>query len=121
MNCLRRWICISVISPKLSCETKHPSSPSLEPKPCPSSHQNVVLDRGRDSTLFLYDIFLENKNFCAMDIVLSTTCSYEDHNHSSILVYKLFRRMVVDAFVYHKYYKSHGCIVVLTLQLEQSC
>ena len=53
-----------------------------------------------------------------MDIVLSTACNYEDPNHLSILVSKLFKRMVVDAFVYHKYCKSHSCIVILTLQLE---
>jgi hypothetical protein len=35
-----------------------------------------------------------------------------------ILVSKLFKRMVVDAFVYHKYCKSHRCTVALTLPLE---
>ena len=54
-----------------------------------------------------------------MDILLSDTCSYEDANHLLILISKLFRRMVVDAFVYHKYCKSHSCIVALTLQLER--
>ena len=53
-----------------------------------------------------------------MDILLSTACTYEDYNLILILVHKLFRRMVVDAFVYHKYCQSHSCIVVLTLQLE---
>ena len=51
-------------------------------------------------------------------ITLSATRFYEDHNHLLVLVYKLFRRMAVDAYVYHKYYKSRGYIVVLTLQLE---
>ena len=31
-------------------------------------------------------------------ITLSATRLYEDHNHLSILVCKLFKRMVVDAF-----------------------
>jgi hypothetical protein len=35
-----------------------------------------------------------------------------------ILISKLFRKMVVDAYVYNKYCKSHGCTMVLTLQLE---
>ena len=96
-------------------------SPSLKNKPCPSSHQNIVLDGGRDSTLILNNIFLESKNICAMDILFSPTCPYEDHNHLSILVLKLFKRMVVDAFIYHKYYKSRSCIVALTLQLERKC
>jgi len=52
-------------------------------------------------------------------VVLKTTCSYEDLNHLSILVSKLFKRMVVDAFIYHKYCKSHSRTVALTLQLER--
>jgi hypothetical protein len=53
-----------------------------------------------------------------MDIVLSTACNYEDPNHLSILISKLFKRMVVNAFVYHKYCKSYSSTMVLTLQLE---
>jgi hypothetical protein len=34
------------------------SPPSLEPKPYPSGHQNIVLDNGLDSTLILHDISL---------------------------------------------------------------
>jgi hypothetical protein len=30
-----------------------------------------------------------------------------------------YSSIVVDAYVYHKYCRSHGCIVVLTLQLER--
>ena len=51
-------------------------------------------------------------------ITLSAKCFYEDCNHLLILVSKLFKRMVVDAFVYHKYCKSRGCTVKPTLQLE---
>ena len=94
-------------------------SPSLEPKPCPSSHPNVVLHDGKNSKLILHDKSLRNENSCAMDMLLSTPHSYEEHNHLSLLVYKLFGRMVVDAYVYHKYWKSCRCVVVLTLQLEQ--
>jgi hypothetical protein len=50
---------------------------------------------------------------------LGTTCSYGYHNHLSILVCKIFRRMVVDAFVYHKHCGFCGCTMVLNLQLEQ--
>ena len=56
-----------------------------------------------------------------MDIVLSASCPYEDSNHLLILISKLFRRMVVDVYVYHKYCKSHRYTVVLTLQLEREC
>ena len=48
-------------------------------------------------------------------ITLSATCLYEDHNHLLVLVFKLFRRMIMDAFVYHKYCKSRSGIIVLTL------
>ena len=54
-------------------------------------------------------------------VLLKTTCSYEYPNHFLVLLSKLFRRMVVDAFIYHKYCKSHSGIVVLTLQLERKC
>ena len=92
----------------------HQQSPSLEPKPCPSGHPNVVLN-GRDSTLIVRDVSFKKENSCAMNIVLSTMCNYEDSNHLLIFVSKLFKRMVVDAFVYHKYYKSRSSTMVLTL------
>ena len=80
-----------------------------------------VLNDGRHSTLIIHDVSFKKENFSAMDIMRSTTCNYEDPNHLSILVSKLFKRMVVDAFVYHKYCKYSSCIVILTLQLEQYC
>ena len=92
------------ISPKLAYETERASSPSLEPKPCPSGFPNTIL---------------EKENLCAMDTLLSSMCFHKDPSHLSILISKLFRMMVVDAFVYHKYCKSHGCTVALTLQLER--
>jgi len=51
-------------------------------------------------------------------ILFSNKCSHQDHNLLLILVLKLFKRMVVDAFVYHKDCKSHSSTMVLTLQLE---
>jgi len=51
-------------------------------------------------------------------ILLKTTSSDEDPNLLLLLVSKLFRRMVVDAYVYHKHCKSHSSNVLLTLQLE---
>jgi hypothetical protein len=54
-------------------------------------------------------------------MLLSTPGPYEDPNHLLILALKLFRRMVVDAYIYHKYCEYRECVVVLTLQLEQQC
>jgi hypothetical protein len=88
-----------------------PPSPSFKLKQCPSGHPNVVFNSDLHST----DVFLENKSCCAMDILLSATCFYKDHNHLLVLVYKLFRRMVVDAYVYHKYCRSRRYTVLLTL------
>ena len=96
-------------------------SPSFKPKPCPSSHPNVAVDDGQNPTLILHNKSLRNKNFYAMNILLSDTCSYEDPNLLLILIHTLFRRMVVDAFVYHKYCKSHDFTVKPTLQLELQC
>jgi hypothetical protein len=42
----------------------------------------------------------------------------EDCNHLKVLSCKIFRRLVVDAYVYHKHCKFHGCSVALTLQLK---
>ena len=33
----------------------------------------------------------------------------EDHNHLLVLISNMFRRMVVDAYIYHKYCKSRIC------------
>ena len=60
-----------------------PSSPSLELKQCPSGRQNVVLDSGRDSTLIMHDLSLENKNLCAMDISKAATLETEEHESFS--------------------------------------
>ena len=86
------------LSPKHACEIERPSPASLKPKLGPSGYPNVVLNSGLHSV----DIFLENRNFYAMDMLLSTPFPYEDPNHLPILVSKLFRRMAVDAYVYHK-------------------
>jgi hypothetical protein len=56
------------VAPELSCEMECPLSPSLKQKPCPSSHQNIDLDNGRDSTLPLQDISPKNKNVMSWTI-----------------------------------------------------
>jgi hypothetical protein len=118
------------VSPKLAYETERASSPSLEPKPCPSGYPNTILEKEnlcaldnplaptletkkKDSVVghesFSFETpqiscpLLESLEF----VSLKTTYFYEDHNHLIILVIKLFKRMIVDAFIYHKYCKSH--------------
>ena len=121
-----------LVSPRLSSETEHPPSPSLEPKPCPSGQNLCAMDnlgapilelKKNDSTNKHEGSSFETPHIsCSLLespelITLSATRFYKDHNY--LLVYKLFGRMVVDAYIYHKYCKSRGCVVVLTLQLER--
>ena len=39
----------------------------------------------------------------------STNCTYESYTHPMLLFYQILVRMVVDAFVYHKYSKARSC------------
>jgi hypothetical protein len=43
---------------------------------------------------------------------------HKDYNHLKDLTCKKFRRLVVDAYVYHKHCKLRGCTMALTLQLK---
>ena len=46
--------------------------------------------------------------------MLSSPRTHEKCNHYKVFSYKIFRRVVVDAFVYRKYCRFHGCTVALT-------
>jgi hypothetical protein len=127
---------VKFISPFISHSCEMKSSLSLEPKQCPSSRpkENLwAMDKLEAPTLELKrnDSTNEHESFsfespCVLCsvleslelIMLSATCFYEDPNLLLILVCKLFKRMVMDAFIYHKYCKSHCCTVALTLPLE---
>ena len=94
------------------CAMVNLEAPTLELKKNNSTnkHEGFSFETSRISCSLLESLEL---------ITLSATRFCEDHNHLLVLVYKLFRRMVVDAYVYHKYCKSCGCIVILSLQLER--
>jgi len=108
------------------CEAEYPSSPSLGLNPCPSGQHDITLekenllamDKLETSTveLEMNDSTNEHESssfefpcvscslLASLELItLSTICFHENHNHISLLVYKLFRRMVVDAYVYHKH------------------
>ena len=95
------------------CATDMPKAPTLETKKNSANEQEN----------FFFEIphiscsLSESPRF----VLLSARCFHENHNHLLVLIHKLFKRMVVDAYVYHKHFKSHGCIVVLTLQLKRKC
>ena len=43
-------------------------------------------------------------------IFSSAACTNESCNHPMFLLHQIFKRMVVDAFVYHKYSKACSCL-----------
>ena len=47
--------------------------------------------------------------------MLSAPRTHEKCNHPKAFSCKIFRRVVVDAFVYRKHYRFCGCTVALTL------
>ena len=47
--------------------------------------------------------------------MISAPCTHENYNHLIVLFGKIFRRLVVDVYVYRKHYKFRGCTVELTL------
>jgi hypothetical protein len=129
------------ISPRPPSETEHPLSTSLDLEPCPSGYPDIILKKDNLCAMDIpkaptletkkKDFDVEHESFffetphasCSRfesreSIVLSAACSYKDHNHLLILVIKLFTRMVVDVFIYHKCYRSRSSTVTLTLQLE---
>jgi hypothetical protein len=50
--------------------------------------------------------------------MLCAPSTHKNCNHLQVLSCKIFRRLVVDAFVYRKQCKFHGCTVALILQLK---
>src|SRR5688572_8379963 len=88
------------------CET-----PTLEPegKDSLDEHRSFILEIPQEP--FSFNAFTESATLCAMR-------THEDYNHLKVLSCKKFRRLVIDAYVYHKHCKFHGCTMALTLQLK---
>ena len=125
------------------CEIEQLPSPSSKFKPCPSGPMSHIeslkeenlcaMDLPHTSTLESKRENSTNKHensefpqdLCSHketpeSISLSATCSYQDHNHLLILPSKMYRRVVVNAFVYRKHYKFRGSTMALTLQLKRN-
>ena len=47
--------------------------------------------------------------------MLSAPCTHEDYNQLKVLFCKIFRRLVVDVYVYRKHCRFRLCTVALTL------
>jgi hypothetical protein len=52
--------------------------------------------------------------------MLCATSTYEDYNHLDVLISKVFRRLVIDVFIYHKFSKSRGCTCGTNLAAKTS-
>jgi hypothetical protein len=50
--------------------------------------------------------------------MLSALSTHEGYNKLLVLFYKMFIRLIVDAYVYHKHIRFRVCTVALTLQLK---
>ena len=64
-------------------------------------HQSYILEEPQDPRF--HEKSLDS-------IFSSTNCTYESYTHPMLLFYQILKRMVVDAFVYHKYSKAHSCL-----------
>ena len=47
--------------------------------------------------------------------MLSAPCTHEDYNQLKVLFCKIFKKLVVDVYVYRKHCRFRGCTVALTL------
>ena len=47
--------------------------------------------------------------------MLSASCTHKDYNQLKVLFCKIFRRLVVDVYVYRKHCRFCGCTMALTL------
>ena len=126
------------------CEDERSSPPSTKFEPVPDGLEFVVLDLDRDTTMTFHDASLEMESQWAMELrchgtnehgssafdilqkpcsfnatpessIFSAPCTHEDYNQLKVLFCKIFRRLVVDIYVYRKYCRFRGCTVALTL------
>ena len=79
----------------------------LEGKDSVDGHSSFILESPSPCP---YNTLPESATLCTTNVV-------EGCNLLKPLSSKMFRRMVVDVFVYHKHCKFRGCTVALTLQL----
>jgi hypothetical protein len=86
-------------------------APTLESegKDSIDEHGSFILEIPQEPCSF--NVSLESGTLCAQS-------KHEDFNHLKVLSCKIFRRLVVDAYVCHKHCKFYGCTVALTLQLK---
>ena len=74
---------------------------TLESQDHVDKHQSYILEEPQDPC------FHEK----SLELIFSrATNTYESYTHPMLLFYQILERMVVDAFVYHKYSKARSCL-----------
>ena len=120
-------------------ETEQPPSPSSKIKPCPSGpmfhfesleKENFcamdlphTLESKTEESTNWQENFEFPQGSCPHketpeSISPSATCSHQVSNHLLNFPSKMYKRVVVDAFIYHKHSRFRGSTMALTLQLE---
>ena len=120
-------------------ETEQPPSPSSKIKPCPSGpmfhfesleKENFcamdlpqTLESKTEESTNKHETFEFPQDSCPNKdspkfISPRATCSHQDSNHLLNFPSKMYRRVVVDAFVYRKHSRFRGSTMALTLQLK---
>jgi hypothetical protein len=90
---------------------KFVETPTLESKGKDSidEHGSLILELPQEPCSF---------NASPKSGMLYAPIMHRDRNHLKVLSCKVFTRLVVYAFVYHKDCKFCGCTVALTMQLK---
>ena len=120
-------------------ETGQPPSPSSKFTPCPSGpmfHSESLeeenfcamdlprtLESMTEKSTNKHETFEFPQDSCPNKdspkfISPRATCSHQDSNHLLNFPSKMYRRVVVDAFVYRKHSRFRGSTMALTLQLK---
>ena len=108
-----------MISHDESLELENPWAMEFDEAPTLESKEKDSIDEHES---FILEIPQEPCSFNASPEsgMLCAPSTHEDYNHLKAPFCKIFGRLVVDAYVYHKHCKFHGCSVALTLQLKTS-
>ena len=140
-----KFISLFISSNSIShlCETEQLPSPSSKFKPYPSGqafhtesleeedfcamvlpHTSTPGSKRENSTNW-HENYEFPQDSCSYketpeSISPSATCSHQDCNHLLISPSKMYRRMIVDAFVCRKHSRFRGSTMALTLQLERN-
>jgi hypothetical protein len=87
----------------------------------------LTLEYERDASIYEHESFFHGKpqepcshNASPELVTLCAMSMYEDYNYLKILLGKIFKRVVVNVFVYHKFYKSCGCTYGTNLMAKTS-